>query len=218
MLDFHILTKYFDWYMEGLGNVALACLLAIAGSFVLGTVIAVFRISSIRLLNVVGVTYVEVIRNIPLLLVVYGFYLLPPVFGLSAVDGFKSGTLGLTVYTAAFIAEAVRAGIISVPKGQSEAARASGLTYLQTMRHIILPQAFRIVVPPIGNQFLNIVKNSAILGVVAGFDLMYYADKISSKTYITFTPYLFVGMFYLVLTVPISIGLKLLERRLSQSN
>jgi putative glutamine transport system permease protein len=161
--------------------------------------------------------YVEGIRNIPLLLVVYGFYLLPPVFGMSAFDGFKSGTLGLTVYTAAFIAEAVRAGIMSVPKGQSEAARASGLSYLKTMQYIILPQAIRIVIPPIGNQFLNIVKNSAILGIVAGFDLMYYADIISSDTFVTFSPYLFVGMFYLVLTVPISIGLKLLESRLSQS-
>jgi putative glutamine transport system permease protein len=203
--------------MKGMSHVVVACLLAMAGSFVLGTIIAVFRISSIRILNAVGATYVEVIRNIPLLLVVYGFYLLPPVFGLSAVDGFKSGTLGLTVYTASFISEAVRAGMMSVPKGQSEAARASGLTYLQTMRHIILPQAMRIVIPPIGNQFLNIVKNSAILGIVAGFDLMYYADIISSDTFVTFSPYLFVGMFYLVLTVPISIGLNLLERRLSQS-
>lgn len=217
MVDFNILTKYFDLYMTGLSNVALACLLAMAGSFVLGTVIAAFRISSIRLLHSVGASYVEVIRNIPLLLVVYGFYLLPPVFGLSAVDGFKSGTLGLTVYTAAFIAEAMRAGMMSVPKGQSEAARASGLTYLQTMRHIVLPQAIRIVIPPIGNQFLNIVKNSAILGVVAGFDLMYYADIISSDTFVTFSPYLFVAMFYLVITVPISIGLKWLERRLSSS-
>lgn len=217
MVDFHILTEYFDLYMKGLSHVVMASLLAMAGSFLLGTVIAVFRISSIRVLNAVGVTYVEGIRNIPLLLVVYGFYLLPPVLGLSAVDGFKSGTLGLTVYTAAFIAEAVRAGIMSVPKGQSEAARASGLTYLQTMRYIILPQAIRIVIPPIGNQFLNIVKNSAILGIVAGFDLMYYADIISSDTFVTFSPYLFVGMFYLVLTVPISIGLKMLESRLSQS-
>ncbi|MEB3102900.1 amino acid ABC transporter permease [Ferviditalea candida] len=217
MVDVSILTKYFDLYMKGLGHVVAASLLAMAGSFVLGTVIAVFRISSLRVLKAIGFVYVEVIRNIPLLLVVYGFYLLPPVFGLTAVDGFTSGTLGLTVYTAAFIAEAVRAGIMSVSKGQSEAARSSGMTYMQAMWHIILPQAIRIVIPPIGNQFLNIVKNSAILGVVAGFDLMYYADIIASDTFVTFSPYLFVGMFYLVLTIPISIGLKVLERRLSHS-
>jgi putative glutamine transport system permease protein len=217
MIDFSILTKHIDLYLKGLGNVIEACLIAMAGSFVLGTVIAVFRIAPLRFLNALGAIYVEVIRNIPLLLVVYGFYLLPPVFGMSAVDGFKSGTLGLIVYTASFIAEAVRAGILAVPKGQTEAARASGLTYMQTMLHVVLPQAIRIVIPPIGNQFLNIVKNSAILGVVAGFDLMYYADKISSDTFVTFSPYLFVGMFYLVLTIPISFGVKYLERKFSKA-
>ncbi|KIL40770.1 glutamine ABC transporter permease [Gordoniibacillus kamchatkensis] len=217
MIDFSILTKYSDFYMKGLGNVIEACLIAMAGSFVLGTIIAVFRIAPMRWLNAIGALYVEVIRNIPLLMVVYGFYLLPPVFGMSAVDGFKSGTLGLIVYTASYIAEAVRAGILAVPKGQTEAARASGLTYIQTMRYIVLPQAIRIVIPPIGNQFLNIVKNSAILGVIAGFDLMYYADKISSDTFQYFSPYLFVALLYLVLTIPISFGVKYLERKFSKA-
>lgn len=216
MIDFSILTKYMDLYMKGLGNVIEACLMAMAGSFVLGTIIAVFRIAPARWLNAVGTVYVEVIRNIPLLMVVYGFYLLPPVFGMSAVDGFKSGTLGLIVYTAAYIAEAVRAGILAVPKGQTEASRASGLTYVQTMRHVVLPQAIRIVIPPIGNQFLNIVKNSAILGVIAGLDLMYYADKISSDTFQALSPYVFVAMFYLILTIPISFGVKYLERKFSK--
>lgn len=217
LVNFSILTDYFGFYMDGLVNVIKACLIAMAGSFALGTLIAVFRIAPIRFLNAIGAAYVEVVRNIPLLLVVYGFFLLPPVLGMSAVDGFWSGTFGLIVYTAAFIAEAVRAGILAVAKGQTEAARASGLTYVQTMRHVVLPQAIRMVIPPIGNQFLNIVKNSAILGVVAGFDLMYYADIISSETFVTFSPYLFVGMFYLVLTIPISFGVKYLERKFSKA-
>lgn len=217
MIDFSILAEHLDLYLKGLGNVLVACLLAMAGSFVLGTLIAVFRIAPLRALNVVGTVYVEVIRNIPLLLVVYGFYLLPGAFGWKTIDGFWSGTLGLTVYTASFIAEAVRAGILAVPNGQTEAARASGLTYNQTMRHVILPQAIRIVIPPIGNQFLNIVKNSAILGVVAGFDLMYYADIISTETFVAFSPYLFVAMFYLILTIPISFGVKYLERKFAAS-
>ncbi|MFC0211860.1 amino acid ABC transporter permease [Paenibacillus chartarius] len=217
MIDISILTKHLDLYLQGFAHVVAASLLAMLGSFVLGTFVAVLRITPNRLLNAIGAAYVEIIRNLPLLLVVYGFYLLPGALGLQAIDGFTSGTLGLIVYTASFVAEAVRAGILSVPKGQMEAARASGLTYVQAMRHIVLPQAIRIVIPPIGNQFLNIVKNSAILGVVAGFDLMYYADIISTQTFVTFSPYLFVGMFYLVLTIPISFAVKALERKYAKT-
>ncbi|EPR29500.1 Glutamine transport system permease protein glnM [Geobacillus sp. WSUCF1] len=138
--------------------------------------------------------------------------------GLPAVgirfDSFTAGTLGLMVYTAAFIAEAIRSGIQAVPKGQMEAARSSGLTYLQAMRYVILPQAVKIVIPPLGNQFINLVKNSSVLGVIAGLDLMYYGDLISSKTFVTFDVYIFVALFYLVLTIPLSLGVGYLERRL----
>ncbi|EID44308.1 polar amino acid ABC transporter, permease protein [Parageobacillus thermoglucosidasius TNO-09.020] len=132
-------------------------------------------------------------------------------------DPFTAGTLGLTVYTAAFIAEVIRSGILAVPKGQTEAARSSGLTYLQTMRYIILPQAIKIVIPPLGNQFINLVKNSSVLGVIAGLDLMYFGDLISSETFVTFDVYIFVALFYLVLTIPLSLGVGYLERRLAKS-
>jgi putative glutamine transport system permease protein len=134
------------------------------------------------------------------------------------MGGFTSGTIALTIYTASFIAEAIRAGIMSISKGQTEAARSSGLTYLQTMRYVILPQAIKVVIPPIGNQFLNLVKNSSILSVVAGLDVMYYADIISSETFVVFSVYIFVAMFYLVITVPISFAVGYLERRLAISN
>lgn len=216
MLDFSILITQWDKYIEGFGNTILASMLALAGSFLLGTVIAVFRIAPIRPLNWIGTAYVEFIRNIPLILNVFIF-----AFGLPSVgirlDLFVAGTVGLTVYTAAFIAEAIRAGILAVPRGQTEAARSSGLTYLQTMGYVILPQAIKIVIPPIGNQFINLVKNSSILGVIAGLDLMYFADLISSDTFVTFDVYIFVAMFYLVLTIPLSFGVRYLERRLAAS-
>lgn len=79
---------------------------------------------------------------------------------------------------------------MAVPKGQLEAARSSGLTYGQAMRFIILPQAIKIVIPPLGNQFINLVKNSSVLGIVAGFDLMYQADLVSSRTYVVFDVYI----------------------------
>jgi aspartate/glutamate/glutamine transport system permease protein len=215
MLDFSIIVEHWDMYMQGFGNTVKASLLALLGSLLIGIVIAVFRIAPVRLFNWLGAAYVEFIRNIPLILVVFIFFFGFPALGVR-LDSFTAGTLGLTVYTAAFIAEVIRAGILSVPKGQMEAARSSGLTYLQAMRYIILPQAIKLVIPPLGNQFINLVKNSSVLGVIAGLDLMYFGDLISSETFVTFDVYIFVAVFYLVLTVPLSLGVGFLERRLAR--
>ncbi|WP_027409712.1 amino acid ABC transporter permease [Anoxybacteroides tepidamans] len=216
MLNYSILIDHWDMYMQGFSNTLKSSLLALVGSLVAGTIIAIFRIAPIRPLNWIGAIYVEFIRNIPLILIVFVFFVGLPAIGIR-LDPFTAGTLGLTVYTAAFIAEAIRAGILSVPKGQMEAARSSGLTYLQAMWHIILPQAIKIVIPPLGNQFINLVKNSSVLGVIAGLDLMYFGDLISSETFVTFDVYIFVAMLYLVLTIPLSLGVGALERRLARS-
>ncbi|WP_438447233.1 amino acid ABC transporter permease [Gorillibacterium sp. sgz5001074] len=215
--DFNVLVNHWDRYMEGFWNTVQVSLIALVGSFLLGALVAVLRIAPVKALNAVGTVYVEFIRNIPLLLVVFFFYLGLPSLGIP-LDGFVSGTLGLTVYTASFIAEAIRAGIQTVPKGQSEAARSSGLTYMQTMLHIVLPQAIKIVLPAIGNQFINLVKNSSILAVVAGMDLMYYADLINSDTFLPLPVYTFVALFYLVLTVPLSLAVHYMERRFARSS
>lgn len=204
-------------YLEGFKTTILASVIALICSFLLGTIIAVMRIAPLQPLHWLGTAYVEFVRNIPLLLITFVFFYGLPSAGM-VIDGFTAGTIALTIYTAAFIAEAIRAGIQSVPKGQMEAARSSGLTYNQTMRYIILPQAIKIVIPPLGNQFINLVKNSSILGVVAGMDLMYQGDLISSSTLVTFDVYIFVGLFYLLLTIPLSIGVGQLEKKLAKSN
>ena len=212
MIDFSILTDHMEYFLEGLRVTVLTSLIALLCSFILGTIIAVMRIAPIKPLNWLGSIYVEFIRNIPVLVVVFFTYLA------GSFSGMVAGTIGLTIYTAAFISEAIRAGILSVPKGQMEAARSTGLSYGQAMRLIILPQAIKIVIPPLGNQFLNLVKNSSLLAVVAGGDLMYQGDLISAMTYVTFDTYIFVALFYLVLTIPLSIGVGYLEKRLARSN
>lgn len=217
MLDFSILTDNIDLYMKGFVNTIKISIIGLAASFILGNIIAVFRLAPVKLLNFIGAVYVEVIRNIPLILTGFFFYNGLSYFHIN-LSGFIAGTIALSIYTAAFIAEAVRAGIQSVDKGQLEAARSTGLTYTQAMRYVVLPQAIKIVIPPIGNQFLNLVKNSSILGVFAGLDLMYYADLIHEKTWITFDTYIFVGMFYLILTIPLSLLVNYLERRLARSS
>ncbi|MDO7906817.1 amino acid ABC transporter permease [Paenibacillus sp. JX-17] len=213
--DIHVLFDNWDRFMDGFLNTIEASLIALAGSFVLGAIIAVMRISPMKLLNWIGTVYVEIIRNIPLLIVVLFFFLGLPAMGVP-LDGFTAGTLGLTIYTASFIAEAIRAGIQSVPRGQSEAARSSGLSYNQAMLYIILPQAIKIVLPAIGNQFINLVKNSSVLAIVAGLDLMYYSDLINSDTFMPITVYAITALFYLVLTIPLSILVHYMEGRLAR--
>ncbi|MFB9761327.1 amino acid ABC transporter permease [Ectobacillus funiculus] len=215
MLDFSILTENLDMYLQGFKNTLIASLIALGGSFVAGTLIAVLRIAPSRPLNWIGAAYVEFIRNIPIILITFIFYFGLPTLNIR-MDGFTAGTIGLAVYTAAFIAEAIRAGIQSVPNGQMEAARSSGLTYVQAMYYVILPQAIKIVIPPLGNQFINLVKNSSILGVVAGLDLMYFGDLVASKTFVTFDVYIFVSLFYLIITVPLSLSVGYLEKRLAK--
>lgn len=217
MLDFSILTENLDMYLDGFKITLLVSFIALIGSFVLGTILAVFRIAPIKPLNWLGTVYVEFIRNIPLLIIAFFLFVGLPSIGIR-LDGMIAGTIALIVYTSAFIAEAIRAGILSVPKGQTEAARSSGLTYIQTMRYVILPQAIKIVIPPLGNQFINLVKNSSILSVLAVSELMYQADLISLRTFVVFDVYIFVAVFYLIITLPLSYGVNALEKRLAKSN
>lgn len=216
MLDFSILIDYFDMYWYGFKITVTASLIALVASFVLGAIIAVMRITPIAPLRWIGTAYVEFFRNIPLVVIAFFFFIGTPVIGIR-FSGLTAGTIALSIYTSAFIAEAIRSGILSVPRGQMEAARSSGLSYVQTMRIIILPQAIKIVIPPIGNQFINLVKNSSILALIAGTDLMYQADLISAKTFVVFDVYIFVALFYLILTIPLSYGVGYLEKRLAKS-
>lgn len=211
-----IWSEYNGEYISGLITTLQISVISLIASLLLGTVIAIFCISPFRTLVIIGRAYIEFIRNTPLLIQIFFFYFGLPSLGIQ-LSAFIAGTLGLTVYTAAFISEAIRAGINSIPKGQMEAARASGLTYIQAMRYVVLPQAFKIVIPPLGNQFINLVKNSSLLGVIAGMDLMYHADIISTNTFKTFETYILVAVFYLTITVPLSILVNWLERRLKHA-
>ena len=166
-----------------------------------------------KVMRVIGHAYVEIMRNIPLLVITMFFYLVIPIYVVK-INGFTAGTIGLTLYTSAFIAETIRSGIQSVSGGQMEGARSTGMTYWQAMRYIILPQAFKIVIPPLGNQFVNLVKNSSVLAFVAGFDLMYQANSIASATFDTINSYLVVGVLYLIVTLPISYYMRHLEKKL----
>lgn len=201
-------------FLTGFGWTILSSILALIGSIILGTAFALMEVVPNKVANIIGRIYIEIVRNIPLLVITMFFYVV--IANVIKISGFAAGTFGLTLYTSAFIAETVRAGINAVPKGQLEGAMSNGLSWWQGMRYVVLPQAFKLVIPPLGNQFINLIKNSSVLAFVAGLDLMYQANQISQTTFDTFGPFIIVGIFYLILTMPLSYYMRYLENRLEK--
>ena len=207
-----LFQEYSGMFFEGFKFTIYSSVIALFFSLIIGTLMAILQLSSNRIIKFLAQAYVEFFRNIPVLIIAMFFFVVVPLYWVQ-IDGFQAGTIGLVIYTSAFIAETVRSGIQTVPKGQTEAGLSQGLTYSQTMRYIVLPQAFKIVVPPLGNQFINLVKNSSVLAMVAGLDLMYQGDLIASTTFNTFDTYIIVALFYLVLTLPLSYLMNHLEKK-----
>ncbi|MGO3733083.1 MAG: amino acid ABC transporter permease [Vagococcus sp.] len=212
MLD--IWSTYHADIASGLKVTLIASVIALIASLVIGTFMAILQVSSKKWVKRIGYWYVNFFRNIPLLIIVMFFFVVLPLYGFQ-FDGITAGTIGLSLYTSAFIADTVRAGIEGISKGQMEAGVASGLSYIQVMVYIVLPQAFRIVIPPLGNQFINLVKNSSILAMVTGADLMYQGDLIASTTFNTLGTYTLIGCIYLLMTMPLSYLMKYVEKRLA---
>lgn len=183
-------------------------------ALVIGAFFAILEVVPNKAWRVFAKAYIELFRNIPLLVITMFFYVVIPMY-IVKISGFVAGTVGLVLYSSAFIAETVRAGIQSVDPGQMEGARANGLTFAQAMIHIVLPQAFRYVIPPLGNQFINLVKNSSVLAFVAGFDLMYQGNVIASDSLQSMSSYMCVGVLYLVITLPLSYYMRHLEKKLA---
>ena len=209
-----LFQSYSSEFLSGFGWTIVSSLIALVGSLILGTVFALMEVVPNKALNIVGRVYIEVMRNIPLLVIAMFFYVV--IANVVRISGFAAGTIGLTLYTSAFIAETVRAGINAVPKGQLEGTLSNGLTWWQGMQYVVLPQAFKLVIPPLGNQFINLIKNSSVLAFVSGMDLMYQANMISQETFDTFGPFIIVGIFYLILTMPMSYYMRYLENKLAK--
>ena len=209
-----ILTTYPDVLIDGFLNTLYSSIIALFFSLIIGTLMAILQLAKNKWISGLANAYVEFFKNIPLLIIVMFFYVVVPLYWFS-INGFTAGTIGLSIYTSAFIAETVRAGIMGVPKGQTEAGLSTGLTQNETMRYIVLPQAFKIVIPPLGNQFINLVKNSSVLAMVTGLDLMYQGDLIASETFNTFDTYILIGLIYLIITLPLTYLMSYIERRLN---
>jgi len=202
-------------YTEGFWATLQLTLISAAVALALGTVLGAFRVSPVPTLRGIGTVYVEVLRNTPLTLVFFFFVFAAPQLGLK-LPFFSSALVALSLYTAAFVCEAVRSGVNSVGVGQAEASRAIGLTFGQTMGQIVLPQAFRTVVPPLINIFIALTKNTSI---AAGFfvtDLTAVGIRLANRNPADVIMVLTgVAVCYLLVTIPAGILASRLERRVA---
>lgn len=205
--DFHI-------FAEGFGITLLVSLSALFLSLSLGAVFGTFSMSSLRLLKAASRFYVEFFQNTPLVIQVFFLYNALPYAGVT-MSVMSIGVIGIGLYHGAYIAEVVRAGVLSIPKGQKEAASSQGFSYIQAMAYIVLPQAVKVILPPLANQAVNLIKNTSVLALIAGGDLMYRADSWASNGSLSYGPaYIFTGALYFVLCFPIARWARQFEERL----
>lgn len=180
--------------------------------FSFGLVAALFRLSHSYLARLLARLYVELIRNTPLLVQIFFIYfVLGPVLGITR---FTSAVLALSLFEGAYAAEIFRAGILSIPRGQWEAARSLGLSTYKCYRAVILPQAVRHVLPPLTSQAISLVKDSALVSTIAIYDLTMRGQAIIAETFLTFEVWFTVAAIYLIITVILSILVNVMENRL----
>lgn len=206
-----VLTENWSLYGEGLlGTVELtgyASLLALG----LGILMAAFRVAPVGSLRFIGAAWVAVLRNTPLTLLFFAVLLGMPRFGVQ-LPFTTFAVLALGCYTSAFICEAVRSGINTVPVGQGEAARSLGMTFEQTLGSVVLPQAFRSVIPPIGSTLIALAKNSAIAGSFSVTELLGVYRPLNELGYSIIWSFVWIAVGYLIVTLTISAVFNLLEK------
>lgn len=205
-----------DWkvFGEGLLVTVKVGILALLLALIIGIIVGVLSTSKLKIFKFIGRIYVELIQNTPLVIQVFVLYNALPYVGI-VLNVFQIGVLALGVYHGAYVAEVVRAGIGSVSKGQMEAALSQGFTFTECMRYIILPQAFKIVLPPLTNQGVALLKNTSVLAMIAGGDLMYRSDSWSSSNLYYGPAYVITGVLYFMLCFPLATLAKRLEGKKS---
>ena len=211
--DMHLVVNSFPLLLIGAGVTIQITVLSTAIGFVIGLIVGVARISNLRVLRMLAEVYVEFFRGTPLLVQIFLFYFALPVITGQRIDPFIAAISACGINSGAYVAEIFRAGIQSVDDGQMEAGRSLGMTWLQTMRYIIVPQAFKRVIPPLGNEFIAMLKDSSLVSVIGFEELTRRGQLIIAKTYGSFEIWMSVAVIYLVMTLTISRFVAYLERR-----
>ena len=208
-------TSNLPLFVDGFWTTIRLTLIAAVIALGLGLIVALFRVSPLGPLRWIGTAYVEFIRNVPLLAHLFFWVYGLPFVGILLPE-FVAAFCGLGFYTAAFVGEAIRAGIQGVNRGQIEAARGLGLSYVRMMRLIVLPQAIAAVVPPLGNLVIAMTKNTSVAAGVTVPELLYQTQVINARTFATYPVFFTSAALYLLLTLPLGAAVSHLERTLTR--
>lgn len=216
--DGNFFTKYSGFFVTGIINTILISIVGVVFGALFGALIALMKLSPIKPLKWLASIYVEFIRGTPLLVQVFLVF-----FGTTAVLGWDisamiCGMIAMVINCAAYIAEIIRAGINAVDKGQTEAARSLGLSYGQTMKAIILPQAVKNILPALGNEFVTVIKESSIVSVIGVSEIMFNAQVVQGASFDPFTPLLVAAVLYFILTFTLSRVMSFFEGRMKVSD
>ena len=223
------LATYTEWkpglLVIGLWITLKLSIIATIAGIIIGIIGGIARMSSNPTLKWTSIVYVEIIRGSPLMVQILIWYFvfgtvindLLATYGLGRLPAFWYGVASLACFAGAYVTEIVRAGIQSIHKGQTEAARSLGMSYAQSMQHIILPQALRRILPPLAGQFISLIKDSSLLGIVAIRELTKAAREIVSASLQPFEVYFLAAILYLVLTFTLSMAVQKLEKRMAVS-
>ena len=211
--NFDLVVNSFPLLLVGAGVTIKITALSVALGVVIGLFVGIARISRIKLLRVLAAIYVDFFRGTPLLVQIFLVYFALPVITGQRVDPFVAAIGSCGINSGAYVAESFRAGIQSIDKGQMEAGRSLGMTWVQTMRYIIVPQAFKRVIPPLGNEFIALLKDSSLVSVIGFEELTRRGQLIIAKTYGSLEIWLSVAVIYLAMTLTISRFVAYLERR-----
>ncbi|VEF46857.1 putative amino acid ABC transporter, permease protein [Bacillus freudenreichii] len=210
-----LLIQTIPGYMDAVFATVKITLLGLVIGLVIGLFFAFLKVSNLKILNIIADIYIYIIRGTPLIVQIFILY-----FGLvEFVDLGRlwAGGIALGVHNGAYIAEILRGSIQSIDKGQTEAARSLGMPYGLAMRRIVLPQAFRRALPPLGNQFIIALKDSSLMAFIGFQDLFNRAQRLTSSTGLAMENYIIVGIYYLILVLVLTFLVNRLERRMSKS-
>ncbi len=207
-----VVLENLDVFLRGIRTTISLTLTSFVVAFVIGMVVAAFRDSPVPPLRMAGSFYVGTVRNTPLAVLMVLFFFALPDVGI-IYSSYVSAVIVLSAYTGSFIAETIRSGINSVARGQAEAARALGLTYPQVLRVVLLPQALRAVIAPLGSIFIALIKNSALANLISVTDLSGAAERLINDTAQPIPLFIAAAVGYLVLTIPSGLVLSRIEHR-----
>ena len=217
-----IIQVYWSMLLQSLGYTLLLTLFALFFAMIIGLIFALMNVSHSKVLNILGTVYVDAVRGVPLIvLALFIYFGVPQAVKMLGVQTFRlpalqAGTIALAMNCGAYMAEIFRAGIQSIDKGQMEAARSLGLPYSISMRRVILPQAFRVMIPSVINQFIITLKDTSILSVIGYPELTNMGKTISGNTFKSLQTWAIIGILYMVVIITLSKIAKNIERRLKK--